>query len=382
MLTQPHSSQTSVPADTRMLDVSLVRSLIDESRFHAALSYFTTRALPPWRLHDLHEILQACFQSLLIEGRGLAVEMYADSELKLIQGVKTGDPEWIDFTEWVARDYGTSNLGPILYPINFCHDEAFAFITTTLKQDCTLKDILALLCISQVTQCAPTELTELALRFLGNPGLKIFCLRCLSEWASLMRGEDQNLINELIRRTLRAATDRNEFLTAAYILEKVSAAPASRYQLALSAIEKAEIGELDTYVTDQFHVYVLRYLSRQQLTELKTFASRPRWRANMFRESLLLCLDAWLHIKEQDLKDEPIMRVVWGFSEYLAALTQRLFPGSPVMADGASDVPMSLSDPQIDLLRHLCQGGSSTPHDGLDGMLAALTDDTAQLELR
>lgn len=381
MLSQTTMPLISAPLEPRAMNVALVHSLIDEGRFHGALSYFTTRSLPPWFLPELHQVLQACFQSLLLEGGNLAVELFAASELALIESVAIDDPQWQQFIAWVASDYGTSKLGPILYPISFRVDQATAFIGSTLQQDCSLKDILGLLCISQICGCAPAELVDVALALASNPGLRMFSLRCLAEWTSLMRREDQELVATLIRTALSSVANRNDFLAAAYTLEKLSAPSASRYQLALAAIEKADVAGLDSHVADHFHVYILRQLSRQQLQELYKFSSHPRLSDQVFRQSLKLCLEAWLHIREPLPEARPVARVEYGFSVYLAALTQRLFPGGQSPGKAEPEPSISLSPAQIDLLRGLCQGETPSRHTQFEAILAALSADTASLEL-
>ena len=367
----------SVPANTKPLDVDLVRSLIDVGRFHAALSYFTTRSLPPWRLQELHEMLQFCFQSLLLEGLSLSVELLTEAELSLVESVDITDPEWLAFVDWVSRDFGTAYLGPILYPIGFRSDQAAAFINGILQQDCSHKDLLALLCVSQITGYASAELVEVAVRMADNDRLKMFSLRCLSEWVSLTSRHDEEMVSVLIRRVLKATSNLNDFLTAAYILEKLAAPRMCRYQLALTAIEKADSAGLDSNVTDHFHVYILRDLSCQELGELKTFASSPRWQANMFRESLLLSLEAWLHIRGT----EPPAETAIGFSEYLAALSERFYADGGGPTPSEPDVPIRLTESQIRILRALAAGDSSQPSSAISSALSALEADTARLEL-
>jgi hypothetical protein len=209
----------------------------------------------------------------------------------------------------------------------------------------------------------------------------MFSLRCLSEWVSLMRSEDRELVATLIRKSLRSAADRNDFLAAAYILEKLSAPSVSRYQLALAAIEKAEAGGLDSCVTDHFHAYILRHLSWQQLRELHTFASRQRRPDHIFLQSLKLCLEAWLHIREPLPETKAAAEASYGFSAYLAALTQRLFPDGPAPGHGEPESPSSLTQAQIELLRALCQGETPPDHAQIEATLAALSRDTASLDL-
>ncbi|MEB3318933.1 MAG: hypothetical protein VKO39_12455 [Cyanobacteriota bacterium] len=372
------SPLNAAKAGARPMDVDLVRSLIDEGRFHAALSYFTTRSLPPWRLPELHQMLQSCLQSLLLEGRTLAVELFGDHELALIESIDINDPEWRAFVDWATHDYGTSRLGSIIYPLSFRSDQASAFINTILHQPHSHKDIMGLLCISQISGCAPAELSEAALALASNQNLKILGLRCLSEWVVVMRCEDHELIASLIDRAVQAASNRNDFFAAAYILEKLSAPWQARHQLALNAIEKADVAGLDSPLSDHFHVYLLPYLQRQQLGELMELTSNPTREGNSFHESLRLCLEAWLHIREAEPEQQALPT---NFSEYLAALSMGLYPDRSGASQRESDLPVALTDAQLRALASLSLGRSDQPTGVITAALAHLASDTSKLEL-
>jgi len=372
------SPLNAADAGARPLDVDLVRSLIDEGRFHAALSYFTTRSLPPWRLPELHPLLQSCLQSLLLEGRTLAVELFGDLELALIESIDINDPQWRAFVDWATHDYGTSHLGSIIYPLSFRSDQASSFITTILQQPHSHKDILGLLCVSQISGCAPAELSEAALTLASNQNLKILGLRCLSEWVVVMRREDHELIASLTDRAVQVASNRNDFFAAAYILEKLSAPCQARHQLVLNAMEKADAAGLDSPLSDHFHVYLLPHLQRLQLEELMDLVSEPTREGSSFHESLRLCLEAWLHIRESEPEEKALAK---SFSEYLAALSRRLYPDPSGASQRESDLPIALTDAQLRALAGLSLGEGDPSTAAITAALTCLESDTSKLEL-
>lgn len=310
-----------------MLELQLVRALAKSERLHAFFSFVNNRPIQGAILNELHVLMCEVHQHMLINGQHDELAYYFRQKLFLESQLDMRDTNWTLFSQWVSKCYGSPNVGSMVFHHRFDHDTTKNLLEKAINQISSPIDIASLFAISQFTKCEHPAFDQLLQTLLDSAKCPMHILRALSEWTSLMRVDDANLKMRILSRLRDQVTNKNTFITATYISEKLAASQTIRYDLLDYAIDASHQLGLDDQVVDYIHSYLLRYMSQDELQHLHAKVAQNAIASTPFGFSILQSIEAWIHIDISAF--QPQRHIQETISKYLSLLCEDIYPPTP-----------------------------------------------------
>lgn len=359
----------------RILNSELLQHLINEDKYYAAMSYFQGYKIRPCDLFSISNIITLCKQHFIVIGLNLEAEFFSSITFDLCVDYNSNCECWLSFIDWVAKSYGSCNIGTIIFPGKVSITSATKYLSEALGNFKTQKELLGLLAISQISKADHPELDDQIAILLKREQLGFFALRIIAMWASLMRSGDKNLRTALVEKIIHTSVKKTDYINAAYSLECLHADSMQRLRLAQSAISSPTSNDFGSQTADIFHLYILRYLSLETLDQLKASISEQKILSNnSFLDSLLLCIDTWIHIRKSP-ESSPTLNTL---SDFLSDLCLQIYP-SLDSANQSLQSRQLLPASQLALTRDLSTKINPSTSHALDNLLPLLIQQSTGL---